>query len=66
MGFSKNNGRLGDGPEKPTRTAPPRICMPTWRNFTKKTCRCSRYEEGNFSVWLPLCPRREWRLVSGV
>lgn len=28
MGFIKNDGKLGDSPEKLTRTAPPRICMP--------------------------------------
>lgn len=27
-----------------TRTAPPRICMPSWRNLTKRVFRCSLYE----------------------
>jgi hypothetical protein len=28
----------------PARSVPPRICMPTWRNFTKKVFQCSLYE----------------------
>jgi hypothetical protein len=28
----------------PARSASPRICMPTWRNFTRKVFQCSLYE----------------------
>jgi hypothetical protein len=59
MGFIENNARLGDGMQMRGGAVRVGFSAPTWRNFTKKTYRCSRYEEGNFSVRLPLCPCRE-------
>lgn len=41
MGFVETNGRGQETSKAPT---PPRICMPTWRNFTKKAYRCGLYE----------------------
>jgi Glycosyl transferases group 1 len=42
MGFGKKNGSFR-GPA-PARSRSPRICMPTWRNFTRRPYRCSLYE----------------------
>jgi hypothetical protein len=33
-----------------TRSASPRICMPTWRNFTRKAYRCGLYEAQDILV----------------
>jgi hypothetical protein len=44
MGFNKKNGRFQQVAEAPSRSAPPRICMPTWRNFTRSAFRCGLYE----------------------
>jgi hypothetical protein len=44
MGFGKENGSFREPAEAPTRSASPRICMPTWRNFTKRPYRCGLYE----------------------
>ena len=44
MRFVKKNGRFRDAAAAPMRSASPRICMPTWRNFTRKTWRCGFYE----------------------
>jgi Glycosyl transferases group 1 len=44
MGYISQNAAVHDVAEATTRSTSPRICMPTWRNFTKKTYRCSRYE----------------------
>jgi hypothetical protein len=44
MGFIKKNSMRRTVPNGVTRSISPRICMPTWRNFTRKTFRCSLYE----------------------
>ena len=44
MGFLEKQGRFREMLEGSTRSALPRICMPTWRNFTKKVFQCSLYE----------------------
>jgi hypothetical protein len=44
MGFGKKNGKFREPAEAPPRSASPRICMPTWRNFTRRPFRCSLYE----------------------
>jgi hypothetical protein len=43
-GVEANNVRLREVDKASSRSASPRICMPTWRNFTRKTFRCSLYE----------------------
>jgi hypothetical protein len=44
MGFVRKNGSFREAAEVPTRSASPRICMPTWRNFTRRAFRCGLYE----------------------
>jgi hypothetical protein len=44
MRFDDGIGRYGELAPGYTRSAPPRICMPTWRNFTKRAFRCGLYE----------------------
>jgi len=44
MGFARKNNRLSEAASGYTRSAPPRICMPTWRNFTRRAYQCSLYE----------------------
>jgi spore maturation protein CgeB len=44
MGFLKKFRTFGLGPKTPNRRGSPRICLPTWRNFTRRTYRCSHYE----------------------
>lgn len=45
MGFSEKGTKLQDFVEgASTRSASPRICMPTWRSFTKRPFRCGFYE----------------------
>jgi hypothetical protein len=44
MGFVKTIGKSGEAPKAPTASASPRICMPTWRNFTRKAFQCGLYE----------------------
>jgi spore maturation protein CgeB len=44
MEFFKKNAGLRDVAASPTRSASPRICMPTWRNFTTRAFRCGLYE----------------------
>ena len=38
------SGRLREAVGEPVLSASPRICMPTWRNFTRKAYRCALYE----------------------
>jgi len=44
MGFVKKNDRFREAAEALTRSASPRICMPTWRNFTRRAFQCNLYE----------------------
>ena len=44
MGFTKKNGRSREVTAASTRSAPPRICMPTWRNFARRAFQCNLYE----------------------
>jgi glycosyl transferase family 1 len=44
MSSSKGNGTLQDSAEAPKQLRKPRICMPTGRNFRKKTFHCAQYE----------------------
>jgi hypothetical protein len=44
MEFGKKNGRLREITAASIRSASPRICMPTWRNFTRRAFRCGLYE----------------------
>ena len=44
MGFVKKNDRFREAAEALTRSASPRICMPTWRNFTRRAFQCGLYE----------------------
>ena len=37
-------GRFREGVGAHTPSNPPRICMPTWRNFSRRTWRCGFYE----------------------
>jgi hypothetical protein len=50
MGFDEKNGRSREVAAASTRSGSPRICMPTWRNFTKKAYRCSFYEAQDILV----------------
>ena len=50
MGFVKKMGKFGEAVESPTRSASPRICMPTWRNFTRKAFQCGLYEAQDILV----------------
>jgi hypothetical protein len=44
MGFISKFLTAEQGPKAPIRSGSPRICLPTWRNFTRRTYRCSHYE----------------------
>ena len=44
MGLVKKNDRFREVAQDPARSASPRICMPTYRNFTRNTFRCGLYE----------------------
>ena len=44
MRFAEENGIFQDPAEAPKLSKSPRICMPTWRNFTRRTYHCSLYE----------------------
>jgi hypothetical protein len=44
MGFNQKNDSFREVTAASTRWASPRICMPTWRNFTKRAFRCGLYE----------------------
>ena len=44
MGFAKEKNRHREAAEAPTRSASPRICMPTWRNFARRAHQCGLYE----------------------
>jgi hypothetical protein len=44
MGFDEKNGAFRELAAASTQSVSPRICMPTWRNFTKRTFRCGLYE----------------------
>jgi hypothetical protein len=44
MGHVKRNHTFRAAAEAPIQSGSPRICMPTWRNFTKLTFRCGLYE----------------------
>ena len=44
MGFLEKQGSFREMLEGSTQSASPRICMPTWRNFTRKVFQCSLYE----------------------
>ena len=39
-----DNGAFREAPGHPFRSSSPRICMPTWRNFTKRAFRSALYE----------------------
>ena len=45
MGLDNQNGAAAS-----TQSASPRICMPTWRNFTKRAFRCGLYEAQDILV----------------
>ena len=42
--MTEKNGMFQEAAEARTRSASPRICMPTWRNFTKRAYQCGLYE----------------------
>ena len=44
MRFVKKHGWFREATEGPTPSAWPRICIPTWRNFTRSPYRCGFYE----------------------
>jgi Glycosyl transferases group 1 len=44
MRFQEENGRFREPAAALTRPRSPRICMPTWRNFTRQPFRCGLYE----------------------
>jgi hypothetical protein len=44
MGLDKQNVEFRNIAAAVTQSASPRICMPTWRNFTKRAFRCGLYE----------------------
>ena len=44
MGPAKAKDRCPEATEAPTRSASPRICMPTWRNFARRAYQCGFYE----------------------
>jgi len=44
MGLDKQNDEFRNIAAAVTQSASPRICMPTWRNFTKRAFRCGLYE----------------------
>jgi spore maturation protein CgeB len=50
MGLDKLNGRFRNVVADSARSASPRICMPTWRNFTKAAFRCGLYEAQDILV----------------
>jgi Glycosyl transferases group 1 len=50
MEFDKKDVRFRENAATSTRSASPRICMPTWRNFTRKAFRCGSYEAQDILV----------------
>lgn len=44
MGFVSKTDILKEAADDRTRSASPRICMPTWRNFSRNAFRCGLYE----------------------
>jgi hypothetical protein len=44
MGPSKKNASFQAEAEATAKSGSPRICMPTWRNFTRRPYRCGLYE----------------------
>jgi Glycosyl transferases group 1 len=42
--MTEKNGMFQEAAEAPTLSTSPRICMPTWRNFTRRAFQCSLYE----------------------
>jgi hypothetical protein len=50
MGFDKKDVRFREIAATSTRSASPRICMPTWRNFTRRAFRCGYYEAQDILV----------------
>jgi hypothetical protein len=50
MGFDDENVRFREVAATSTQSASPRICMPTWRNFTRKAYRCGLYEAQDILV----------------
>ena len=50
MRFDNQTGRFRNVAAASTQSASPRICMPTWRNFTKSAFRCGFYEAQDILV----------------
>jgi len=50
MGLDMQNGSFRNVAAASTQSAAPRICMPTWRNFTKSVFRCGLYEAQDILV----------------
>ena len=51
MGFHKKKDvRFREVAAASTRSASPRICMPTWRNFSRRAFRCGHYEAQDILV----------------
>ena len=50
MGLNKQNDRLRSVAAASTQSTSRRICMPTWRNFTKRAFRCGLYEAQDILV----------------
>ena len=44
MGFAEKDKGIPEASAGDARAASPRICMPTWRNFTRRAYQCSLYE----------------------
>ena len=44
MRYDNQTGRFRNVAAASTQSASPRICMPTWRNFTKRAYQCGLYE----------------------
>src|SRR5271170_2342892 len=44
MDDSRKNGNFRGPAEASVQPTSPRICMPTWRNFTRRPYRCGSYE----------------------
>ena len=50
MVLKRRNGRIRELALPGNRLAAPRVCMPTWRNFTKMAFRCGLYEAQDILV----------------
>src|ERR1700728_1171479 len=50
MGLVRQNGRFREVASPANQLAATRICMPTWRNFTKMAFRCGLYEAQDILV----------------